>query len=119
MVSRQAVGAALLVLAGAFSTASYAADKIGLSCSAVSFSEEEGLRVPSGTQSIVIDLAHGLVTMELGTFAIIQVTDKDIIFEDRAWRGQIDRAAWSGFIAPRGHVPGNVKLELSCEQVKP
>jgi hypothetical protein len=104
-----------LVLAGT----SYAADRIVLSCSVISFSEEEGLRTPSGTQSVVIDLAQRLVAMDLGTFAIIEATENGISFEDRAWRGQIDRATWAGLITPRVHVPGNGKLELSCKQATP
>jgi hypothetical protein len=114
----QTVGVVSLALI-LLSTPSYAADKIVLSCSAVSVNEDTGERLPNGTKSVILDLAQGLVTMDLGTLAITQVGQNDVSFESRAWSGQINRISWSGFIAPRGHVAGNVKVELTCKQATP
>jgi hypothetical protein len=57
--------------------------------------------------------------MDLGILAVTGVADNEINFEGRAWRGQINRISWSGFIAPRGHVAGNVKVELTCKPTSP
>ena len=101
------------------STASFASDKIDLSCSAVSVNEDTGERTPNGTKSVTLDFAKGLVTMDLGALAITEVVKNDVRFESRAWQGRMDRSSWSGFIAARGHVAGNVKVELTCAPAKP
>src|SRR5262245_55569967 len=112
------VGVVSLVLVF-LGTPNYAADKIVLSCLAVSVNEDTGEKLPNGTKSVVLDLGQGLVTMDLGTLAITRVGENDVSFESRAWKGQIDRVSWSGFIAPRGHVAGNVKVELTCKPATP
>src|SRR5215510_8033627 len=98
MAGSRMVGVASLVLV-LLSTPSYAADKIVLSCSAVSVNGDTGEKLPNGTKSVVLDLAQGVVTMDLGTLAITQVGENDVSFESRAWKGQMDRISWFGFIA--------------------
>ena len=92
MAGSRMVGVASLVLV-LLSTPSYAADKIVLSCSAVSVNGDTGEKLPNGTKSVVLDLAQGVVTMDLGTLAITQVGEHDVSFESRAWKGQIDRVS--------------------------
>jgi hypothetical protein len=46
-----------------------------------------------GTKSILIDSEQGLVTMDIGTFTITQVTENDLSFQDRAWRGHMDHSS--------------------------
>src|SRR5262245_39249344 len=118
MAGSQMVGAVSLVLV-LLSTPSRAFDTSILSCSAVSVNEDTGEKLPNGTKSVVLDLAQGVVTIDLGTLAIIRVGENDVSFESRAWKGQIDRVSWSGFIAARGHVAGNVKVELTCKPTSP
>jgi hypothetical protein len=92
---------------------------LSFSCSANELNADTGQSTPSGTKSIVIDVDQGLVSMDIGTFTITQVTENDLSFQDRAWKGHMDRLSWSGFVTPRVHVPGNVKVELACKPAKP
>jgi hypothetical protein len=117
MGGSRAVGAVSVALV-LLSAASFASDKIDLSCSAVSVNEDTGQKTPTGTKSMTLDFAQGIVTMDLGTLAITQVAENDVSFESRAWQGRMDRTSWSGFIAARGHVAGNVKVELTCKPAK-
>jgi hypothetical protein len=118
MGGSRAVGAvsAALVLLGA---ASFASDKIDLGCSAVSVNEDTGQRTPIGTKSVTLDFAQGLVTMDLGALAITEAAGNDVSFESRAWQGRMNRSSWSGFIAARGHVAGNIKMGLTCTPATP
>src|SRR5262245_46408966 len=117
MGGSRAVGAVLAALV-LLSTASFASDKIDLNCSAVSVNEDTGERTPNDAKSVSIDFDQGLVTMDLGILAITEVAGTDVSFESRAWQGRMDRSSWSGFIAARGHVAGNVKVELTCTPAK-
>jgi hypothetical protein len=97
------VNLSAVVLAGCFALAadSYAADKIVLSCLAIELNSDTGESNATSAKSIVIDADEGTVTTDIGVFAITQDMETVISFQDRAWKGEIDRHSWSGFIAPR------------------
>jgi hypothetical protein len=83
--------AVVLISCFALAVESYAAQKIALSCMAIELNSDTGESSSTGAKSIVVDADQGTVTTDIGVFAITQDTEKVVSFQDRAWKGELDR----------------------------
>jgi hypothetical protein len=133
MSTRLASVVAALALCVTFSGASYAADKLALTCSgSVSRNDKIPLRDDDGTYSFVVDLDRNVVGFgySISTGAgdnipITKVTDNYIQFGNQAlsnpyWEGELDRYTGSLHLFHRSRLGGDTEnYYLDCKPAKP